>query len=210
MLGVIKDDTEVGFYNSAVKVKNILVSIVASLGTVLLPRASFYIQNNQKEEFYNISKKSINFTILISFPLSLFFIFLAKECVMLVSGDKFINSIFPMQILLPCIIFIGLTNILGNQILVPLGKEKKVLISIICGAVIDLVINIILIPIYGCIGAAIGTLLAELLVFIIQFVFIPKNIKYLFKKISYWKIIIAAILPIFAVTYFKSIRNYFF
>ena len=58
MLGFMKDDVEVGYYNAATKIKNILVSIVTSLGTVLMPRASYYLQNGMKDEFYKLSKKS--------------------------------------------------------------------------------------------------------------------------------------------------------
>ena len=48
MLAFMKDDTAVGYYSAAVKIKCVLVSVVTSLGTVLLPRASYYIENNQK------------------------------------------------------------------------------------------------------------------------------------------------------------------
>ena len=52
MLGFMKDDIEVGYYNAATKIKNILVSIVTSLGTVLMPRAAYYIEQEMWEEFY--------------------------------------------------------------------------------------------------------------------------------------------------------------
>lgn len=51
MLGFMTTDADVGYYNAAVKIKNILVSIVTSLGTVLLPRASFYVENKMLDEF---------------------------------------------------------------------------------------------------------------------------------------------------------------
>lgn len=61
MLGFMKTNVDVGYYNAAVKIKTILVSIVTSLGTVLLPRASYYVEHGLKEDFYRITKKAINF-----------------------------------------------------------------------------------------------------------------------------------------------------
>ncbi len=54
---------------------------------------------------------------------------------------------------MPTLLLIGITNILGIQILVPLGYEKAVLVSEIVGAVIDLVVNALLIPVYQSSGA---------------------------------------------------------
>lgn len=61
MLGFMTSDVDVGYYNAAVKIKSILVSIVTSLGVVLLPRASYYVEHNLMEEFYRITKKATNF-----------------------------------------------------------------------------------------------------------------------------------------------------
>ena len=55
MLGFMKTNVDVGYYNAAVKIKTILVSIVTSLGTVLLPRASYYVEHGLKEDFYRIT-----------------------------------------------------------------------------------------------------------------------------------------------------------
>lgn len=63
MLGFIRTDADVGYYNAAVKIKTILVSIVTSLGVVLLPRASYYVEHSMMDEFYRITKKAINFRV---------------------------------------------------------------------------------------------------------------------------------------------------
>ena len=70
MLGFIKTDIDVGYYNAAVKIKSVLLGIVTSLGTVLLPRASYYIEHHEMEEFRRITKKAINFVFLIAVPLN--------------------------------------------------------------------------------------------------------------------------------------------
>lgn len=124
MLGFMKTDMDVGYYNAAVKIKNILLGIVTSLGTVLLPRASYYIENDYMEEFRRITQKAIKFVFLISIPLTVYFILYAKEGILFLSGNAYSKAILPMQVIMPTLIFIGLTNIMGIQILVPLGREK--------------------------------------------------------------------------------------
>ena len=90
----------------------------------------------------------------------------AHESIYFLAGSAYDKSILPMQIIMPTLLFIGLTNIMGIQMLVPLGKEKYVLYSEIAGAIVDLVLNAILIPFMGAAGAAIGTLAAEAVVWI--------------------------------------------
>lgn len=190
MLGFMKSNTDVGYYNAAVKIKTVLLGVVTSLGAVLLPRASYYIENNLIDEFKCISSKAINFVILISFPLALYFIIFAKEGIFFLSGDAYARAILPMQILMPTLIFIGLTNIMGIQMLIPLGKEKVVLYSEIAGAIVDLAINTVLIPIMASSGAAIGTLVAEMVVWIVQYIALKEDVKETYVKIRYLPIVI--------------------
>lgn len=190
MLGFMKDNVEVGYYNAAIKIKNVLLGVVTSLGTVLLPRASYYIENNMYSEFKRIAGKALNFVVLISFPLCLYFILFAKEGVLFLSGDAYTEAILPMQILMPTLIFIGLTNIMGIQMLIPLGKEKVVLYSEIAGAIVDLAINTVLIPIMASSGAAIGTLVAEMVVWIVQYIVLKEDVKETYVKIRYLPIVI--------------------
>ncbi len=193
MLGFMASDIDVGYYNAAVRIKSILVSIVTSLGAVLLPRASYYVQNNQMEEFHKITKKAINFVFLVSIPLMLYFIFFAKEGIYFLSGEAYTGSILPMQIIMPTLLFIGLTNIMGIQMLVPLGLEKKVLYSVIAGAVVDVILNALLIPRFVSSGAAIGTVAAEIVVFVTQYIALREEAYEAFQSIRFRKIVLAVI-----------------
>lgn len=184
-------DADVGYYGAATKIKTILVSIVTSLGTVLLPRVSYYIKQNLMTEFNNITKKALNFVFLLATPLTVYFMIFAKKGIYFLCGDQYDNAIIPMQIIMPTLILIGITNILGIQILVPLGKEKYVLYSEIAGAITDLVLNAILIPFYASSGAAIGTLVAEFVVLVVQYMVLKKEVTPAFKAIKYYKIGIA-------------------
>lgn len=205
MLGFMKTNADVGYYNAAVKIKTILVSIVTSLGTVLLPRASYYVEHGLKEEFYRITKKAINFVFLVATPLMLYFMFFAKEGIFFLSGNNYGGAIVPMQIIMPTLFFIGLTNIMGMQILVPLGKENIVLYSEIVGAIVDLAINYILIPKYASAGAAIGTLVAEIAVWIVQYTYLRKQIKDVYKNVRYGVLILALFLGSIASLWVKKV-----
>lgn len=183
MLGFMKTDTDVGYYNAAVKIKSILVSIVTSLGTVLLPRASYYIEHNMKEQFMAVTKKAMNFVIIAAVPLMAYFMIFAKEGIFFLSGDAYGGSILPMQIIMPTLLFIGMTNIMGIQVLVPLGKETLVLYSVIAGAVTDLILNAVLIPRFAASGAAMGTLAAEFVVLLYQLWVLRDSLHDIYKEI---------------------------
>ena len=104
MLGFMTTDTDVGYYNAAVKIKNVLVSIVTSLGVVLLPRASYYVETNRMKEFKIISAKALDFVMVAALPVTVYFIYFARQGIMLLSGEAYMGSIQPMQILMPTII----------------------------------------------------------------------------------------------------------
>ena len=176
MLGFMKNDAEVGYYTAAVKIKNILVSVVTSLGTVLLPRASYYIQKGEIDQFKFLSKKALNFVCLLATPLVIYFILYAKQGILLLSGNQYMPAVIPMQLIMFTVLFIGMSNITGIQILVPLGYERIVLYSEIAGALTDLVINFLLIPELASSGAAIGTLVAEAVVLLVQYFSVRKQV----------------------------------
>lgn len=192
MLGFIKTDIDVGYYSAATKIKMVLVSIVASLGTVLLPRASYYIEHDFMKDFYSISQKAIHYVFVVASPLMIYFMLFAKYGIRFLSGMGYEGAILPMIIIMPTLLLIGLTNIMGIQILVPLGKEKLVLYSVIAGAITNLIVNSILIPPLSSSGAACGSLLAELVVFIVQYKILGNIAHTIYSEVSYWKIIISA------------------
>lgn len=191
MLGFMKTDADVGYYHAAVKIKNILVSIVTALGAVLLPRASYYIEHGQVKEFRRITRKAMHFVLLSASPLMLYFMMYAREGILFLSGAAFEPSVVPMQIIMPTVLLIGVTNVLGIQMLVPLGREKVVLQSEIAGAVVDLILNLILIPRYAAAGAAIGTLAAEAAVFIVQYQALKKDVGDFARSFPYIKVLAA-------------------
>lgn len=206
MLGFIANDKQVGYYDATLTIKLILIGVVTSLGTVLLPRVSYYIEKGLYDRFWEISKKALNCILLIAIPIVFYFFVYAEDIILVFSGEGFKGAIIPLKILIPTILMIGLTNISGIQMLVPLGKEKVVLYSEIAGAVVDFLINLVLIPKLGAAGAAIGTLFAEILVLVIQFGYLRDKIYPILKKLEWVKIILASIIATFSCLMFQNVE----
>lgn len=192
MLGFMKNNEAVGYYNAAVKIKNVLVGVITSLGTVVLPRATYYIEHRRIDEFIKVTRKSINFVMVVSIPMTLYFIFYAKEGIYFLSGRAYTGSILPMELIMPTLVFIGLTNIMGIQVMVPLGEEKTVFYSVSIGAVVDLAVNALLIPRLASAGAAIGTVAAEFAVLLYQLYKMKDHIRSMYGGIKYYAILIGA------------------
>lgn len=205
MLGFMTTDADVGYYGAAVKIKQILVSLVTSVSAVLLPRASYYVDKGLLDEFYSILKKTMHFILLIGIPLAIYFVLFAKEGIFFLSGEAYAGSVLPMQIIMPTLIFIGMTNVIGIQMLVPLGMEKQVLYSEIAGAVVDLVINWLLIPKYAAAGAALGTLIAEFVVLLWQTAAIKNVDVNLYANVRVWKIFTAIIVAVISCIWTKQV-----
>lgn len=205
MLGFIATEADVGYYDAAVKIRKVLLSIVTSLGVVLLPRASYYIEHGLRAEFKKITEKALTFVFLLATPMTAYFILFAREGVFLLSGKAYAGSVVPMQIIMPTLFLAGITNITGIQMLVPLGKENIVLYSEIAGAIVDVIINAILIPRYASAGAAVGTLIAEIVVLIVQYVALRNEIREAFLSLHYLRVAVAISLGLLASFWVKRL-----
>lgn len=194
MLRFMKGDTEVGYYNAAIKVKTILTTLITSLGTVLLPRLSYYVKQNEKERFYQMIGKAVNFVVIAGLPLTVYFMLYADESILFLAGEGYEGSVLPMIVLMPTVLLIGLSNITGIQILTPQNLEQKVLNSIVAGAVIDFVLNLVLIPRFASTGAGLATLAAEAAVLVIQCVYLRNIIGQIVREVSLGKILLASAL----------------
>ena len=179
MLGFLKNEESVGYYTAATRLIKAVLGIIASLGTVLLPRFSNMINNGQKSEFRLLANKAVSFTIALSLPMSIGLVFMATPIIHIFCGNGFEPSVLTLQLIAPIILFIGLSGIIGMQILYPQGMEKYVIISTAIGACINFTINYLLIPQYGQYGAALGTVAAEFMVTAVMFLlgrkYLPVN-----------------------------------
>jgi len=161
MLGFMKDSTAVGYYTAASKITTVLMGVVSSLGTVMLPRLSNLIHEGRMEEFNRLSRKAIDFVFTFSTPLFIGLIVLAPSLIHLFCGQSYEPAIRTLMIISPVMLIIGLSNVMGIQVLYPQRKENLVIYSTAVGAVINFSLNCLLIPKYAQDGAAIATVVAE-------------------------------------------------
>lgn len=190
MLGFMSNDKEVAYYALATKLKMILALTVSALGPVLLPRMTYCLNNGQYREFKNYIAKSLHFVILVSIPCVIYFVVMTPEVIAFLGGIEYQPATKCMQVITLAVIPLGIGNIACSQVLTPLGKELLTMYSTICGAVINFIANIILIPKIGAVGAAVATVLAESIVAIIQINCAWKEMKEAFAKIEYFKLLL--------------------
>lgn len=164
MLGFMTDITSVGLFTAASKISHLTLGIVGALGTAMLPRLSNLIATGQKEKFDRLSQKAMQFVIAITLPMTVGMILTAPYLIRLFCGDSYIPAILTLQIISPIILVIGMSNILGIQILYPQGQVNKVIWSTGLGAIANFLLNLWLIPRLAQDGASLATLIAEIVV----------------------------------------------
>lgn len=178
MIGEIcEDKSEVGYYEQAQKIVKLLLTVVTSLGTVMAPRMANTFAQGDVEQLKRYLLKSFSFTFMLAFPAMAGISLIVKDFVPIFFGEGFDKVIILIQVISPIIVFIGMSNILGTQYLLPTKKQKEYTISVSCGAVINFVLNLILINVIDSIGASIATVVAEFLVAAIQVYYVRNVVK---------------------------------
>lgn len=207
MLGIIRDDREVGIYTLAVKVETVLLMVVNAISSSLLPRLSFYIHEKRYSEFNKVLRYSSSIIFMLTCSLTCFFIIVAKDTVLILGGRGFVDATFSMQLLMPILIISGFSNITGNQILIPMKKEKFFMIAVSCGACLDFLLNLWLMKPLGSVGASIATLVAELAQMSIQLFFSRGIIFNDIEWLSFFKIILSVVISSIVTILFKELLN---
>lgn len=161
LLGFLKSALAVGYFAAATKVMQMLLTMSACLGSVMMPRASHLIAENKEDEFNRLIQKSYDFTLAIALPMTIGLIFCAPSLITALCGVKFEHSILPSQIIAPIILMVAISNVFGIQVLFPKGKINIVTLCCGIGAVADLILNLCLIPFFSYIGTSIAYLGAE-------------------------------------------------
>lgn len=167
MLGVLATSQQVGYYELSERLLMVPISLIVSLGTVMLPRISNMIDDNFKGILLIINK-SVKFAIAISSLLCFGIMGVSKEFVPLFFGSGYEPVIMLILVLMPSCIFVAFANVIRTQFLLPKQMDKPYVKSAIYGAIVNIIINLLLIPQIGALGTAIGTLLAEIIVAIYQ------------------------------------------
>ena len=176
MIGIIiSDKSEVGFYTQGEKIIKLLLTIITSMGTVMLPRIAFNFSKNNFDKIKEYLNKSFNFVFMLAFPFMFGIISISEKFVPSFFGEGYDKVSLIMSTISPILLFIGLSNVIGMQYLLPTKHQKEYTLSVVVGAVVNFLFNLLLIKNYGAIGAAIGTVIAEFTVTFIQFLSIRKE-----------------------------------
>ena len=185
LLGFLKNALAVGYFAAATKVMQMLLTMSACLGSVMMPRASHLIAENKEDEFNRLIQKSYDFTLAIALPMTIGLIFCAPSLITALCGVKFEHSILPSQIIAPIILMVAISNVFGIQVLFPKGKINIVTFCCGIGAVADLILNLCLIPFFSYIGTSIAYLGAEVATTVSMYFIGRKYIPIIYFKKSY-------------------------
>ncbi len=198
MIGyLVADKSETGYYEQAQKIINILTTLITSLGVVMVPRMASTFAKGDKEQLKKYMYNSFRFVFFLAFPIVVGLIIVADKFVPLFFGEGYDRVIILMRIIAPVVLFVGMSNILGTQYLLPVKKQKEYTISVVIGALLNFATNLLLIPSQLAVGASITTIMAEATVVAIQFFFIRKEFNILeILKVSIKNIIAVSIMAL--------------
>jgi len=176
ILGFIdQSKAEVGSYSVGVKGIDVIIGIFTSLSTVFIPRAAYCYQQEDKKYFNNINKYSTNICCFIVFPAIALMMILSKPICGLISGNYtlenesgFTSSWLVLIVLCFMMLTYSLSEIIYNQILLPMKQEKYYLLAILGGTILNIILSIV----FGkyvfkgqeAVGVAIGTMITDILV----------------------------------------------
>lgn len=168
MLGAICSKSQVGYYDYSERIMQIPTALISALGTVMLPRMSNLAKNGNIEKSREYIAKSMQFILFLSFACTFGIAGIAPVFAPVFLGEKYTACIVLIITLAPIAVFKAWANVVRTQYLIPNGKDKDYVISVVLGAAVNVVINLMLIGKLQALGAVIGTVIAELVVAIYQ------------------------------------------
>jgi O-antigen/teichoic acid export membrane protein len=177
MLGTLTNTGEVGLYEQSQKIIMLVLGLVTSLGVVMLPRMSNTFANGDNKKMNEYLNKSLQVVSYISIPMSVGIAAVSNKFVPWFFGKEFNQVSYLIIILTPILFFIAISNVLGIQYLLPSNRTKEFTASVTIGAIINVILNLILIPKYKALGTCIATVIAEFGVTLVQYIALRKNIE---------------------------------
>lgn len=193
MLGVLTTSSvENGYYEQAMKISKMPLILVTSLGTVMLPRMGVYYNAGNSEQIKKTLYKSFCFVTFLGCPLSLGLIGISANFVPWFFGKGYDGVIGVLRILSFHNIIIAYSNVAGIQFLVPTGQQNKLTLSVFAGAIVNFVLNFLFIPKWFAIGAAVASVISEMVVTAVQMYFMSKVIKSIEIFCGTWKYMLCA------------------
>lgn len=177
MIGyMIAEKSELGNYEEAYKLINVLFTVVSSLSIVMVPRIASVFASGDKKKLNDYIIKSFRFTFFLAFPMMMGIITISKEFVPIFLGEGYDKVAIIIDILAPMLVLCGITNVIGTQYLLPTKRQKEYTLSILGGLIVNIVLNLVAISFYGAIGAAVATTISQLVVACVQIYYVKREI----------------------------------
>jgi O-antigen/teichoic acid export membrane protein len=162
LIGMLSNEKSVGLYSASIRLTKISIPVIISAATVLMPRISKLFSLGDFDALRPLLTKSFNFIIILGVPICIGFLLLAPELIFIFSSPEFAAASTTMRILSPLTLIIGLGYFWAFQILIPSGRDRQLLISVMIGMILNLSLNFLLIPTYRQDGAAVANVVSEL------------------------------------------------
>ena len=163
-LGIVGDDTQVGYFATANKFFGVIISIYAAFTGVMMPRLTSLNAQNEEKEFHRLISLSYDVLMMFAFPILIFGIIFADQLVMLFAGGQYGGAVIPMRIMMPLVLIIGYEQIIVLQILAPKKKDRAIFTNALLGSIVGVVLNIVLVPGMLVVGTSITWVCAEIVV----------------------------------------------
>ena len=210
MLGFLKENYDVGIYVAATKIYNIVRSLLIAFITVVTPRLSYYYgKRNENSDYDTLFNRALNMYMAIIIPAAIGVILISNQSLQLLSGKDYLLATNALKLLAIALVFSTSGSFIANTVLIVTGQEKKIFVATVIGAIVNLSLNFIFIPLYSYTGAAMTTLIAEFVVFNIQLYFAKTIVKPQSYMSTFIKPIIACIPMIFISNILSLLRlNY--
>lgn len=193
MLGIFDSSESVAYYSMSIRLEKVVVTLITSMAVVMIPRISNSIKNNKLEDVKKYASISINIVYLIAIPAVFGVLAIGEEIITIFLGEEFLQSIGVFKLVSSLFIIIGLSNVFGMQIMIPYGKEKRFTMILSVAAVLNFIVNLILIPKLSYYGATFATIFAELVVTVWMYFEVKKIIGSLPEVFKVNKIIIPSL-----------------
>lgn len=164
ILGFFRSDAEVGIYTLASKVYTIIKALLNAVIMVVIPRLSNYLGEGRTPEYHRLLNKLQDAIGVFIFPCVTGLFFLSEDVMLMIGGSAYRSGYISLKILCMALIFAVFGCFYSQAILVVEKKEKYFLFATVVSAVINLLLNMIVVPVAGMTGAAITTVIAEIVV----------------------------------------------
>ena len=176
---VVKNaDIQNGYYEQSEKIVKMALTVLTSLGTVMIPKNSFFFKTGELERVKTNIIGAIKFVFILGFPIMFGLMATAMNFSPWFFGPGYDSVPMIIMIFSPLILAIGLNNVFGIQYLLPAGKDNIYALSVLIGAVVNLALNLAMIPFLGAVGAAIASVIAETLILVFQMIYLRKVFNY--------------------------------